>query len=110
DLVPNEASAAALRVSIAMARGQALAQINDVQGAISELERAREVAEAMNAPGLVASVLAGLGAVLERGGLLDRAAGSYREAAQLAADAGDAEGSAIWHRMGRVSEARRTGS
>ena len=109
ELTKNAKGAERLYVDGALARAEALRAIDDDDGATKQLEQAREVAERGGSKALLADVLAALGAIAEATGNADRATTYYREAARVAADAGDAVGARDWHRRGRISEARRVG-
>jgi serine/threonine protein kinase/tetratricopeptide (TPR) repeat protein len=73
------------------------------------LEQARSLAEARGPSAALARVLARTGEVLEKLGQREEASTSFREAGRLAAEVGDAQGAREWHRLGRLSSARRAG-
>lgn len=105
----GEKRAAALVVEAALARSEALAAIGDSEFAEQSLERALDAARACGARCLLARVLAARAAAAEAARDRARASSLYREAYQVAAEAGDAEGARRWQRLGRGSDVRRVG-
>ncbi|MGF1468033.1 MAG: protein kinase [Sandaracinaceae bacterium] len=108
-LTEDADDAHALRLRAAMARSDALRALGRSTEAVMQLESARTLAEQAVGQAAQARVLALLGETLNDQGDSVRAAGYYREAGRLAAEAGDAGGAVEWHRLGRVTGARQAG-
>lgn len=87
---------AAIRGSLDYA--EVLEQLDRLADATKMLERTRIDAEAAQLPALAAVAGGGLARLAERRGAQGEAAGWYREAARLSAEAGDAETHAVWRR------------
>lgn len=106
DLAEKEEGAELLRIEAALARAKALGAVGDADGAAATLERARPAAEKAG-DAVLAQVLGALAEALD--GDDPRAPELFREAARLAASAGDAPSAREWQTQGRLSEARLAG-
>ncbi len=104
-----EPAASAYRRALALGapesaqRARASLELAEVLERLDRPREARELLESLRVPGptaavpaLVATALGALGRLSEREGAPEQAAGWYREAARLAAEAGDAEAHAAW--------------
>ncbi len=109
DIARGQRGAELLLVEAALARSEALRAVGDPDAARADLELARGAAQAAGAPALLARVLAAQGALAEVGEDRDRALAAYREAARLAAEAGDADNARRWGKLAHVSERRQVG-
>lgn len=106
----SEPKNASFLVEAHLALAEAHGAVSDDDAARARIETAIEIAEEMEAPAILARVLAALAALRQvTGSDAAAAAELYRRAGQLAAEAGDAEGARQWFRLGRTSEARQTG-
>lgn len=82
--------------------GEGLVDLGDTEGAIQHLERALDLAQDGDFRALSASVLGLLGSLDELSGNRERASERYREAALLAASAGDATARERWRRASKT--------
>ncbi len=98
-----------LLVEAWLARARALSLVGDSDGMRKDLDLARGAARQSGFAGLLARVVAAQAAALDPSTEGQRAVSYYREAAKLAADAGDAEGARRWQSLGHVSEPRQAG-
>jgi serine/threonine protein kinase/tetratricopeptide (TPR) repeat protein len=81
-----------------LALGEALAGAKDGPGAALCLEEARMLAQEAAAPALEAAIVGTLGHIEAEGGRTAPALALFEQAAELAAQAGDAEGHGRWRR------------
>lgn len=96
-LAEAEASEA-LRARTMVELGEALFDVGDTEEASQQLEQATRLASTVEAWSISSAALGALGSLAEVGGERERAAERYQEAAQMAADAGDADAHARWRR------------
>lgn len=105
EIAEAQQGAEMLVVAAVLARAEALRVLGDDDGAREDLALARSAAERAEATALLAQVIAAQAALAEP----ERAAAYYREAATLAAAAGDADNARRWAALGPPRQAREVG-
>ncbi len=109
DIVKTQKGTDVLMIESSLARAEALRAVGDASGARTELEQARTAAERTKIPSLLARAIGAQAAASDAAADRTSAVKLYREAARIAAEAGDAEAARRWQQLGRVSEARQVG-
>jgi serine/threonine-protein kinase len=102
ELLEGDLNEVAPYVELLTELGEVLLELSDTEEAQRRLERARDTAEAAGHPSLVATAVGTLGALAEIGGDSATAAARYRDAARLAAEAGDAPAHDRWRTAASV--------
>ena len=92
---------------MAVELAEKLVDLGDLEGATAHLERGARLAVEANAPATVAQAMGTLAIIDEIAGRAPQAAARYRDAALLAAKAGDAEARDRWERA--ATARRRSG-
>jgi len=86
------------RAAVAVQLGEVLVEVGDTEDATKWFQQGTLLAKEANAPALLAAATGALAAQDELAGNLQQAGQQYRDAARLAAEAGDATSHARWRR------------
>ncbi len=92
----------ARRAQVEVELGELLVDLGDTEAAHEHLERGLDIARDGEWSAIAASALGVLATIDELSARREQAAQRYREAAQLAGDAGDAKGRDRWRRAAQA--------
>jgi hypothetical protein len=96
ELLAKDAGVEATLALAELEHAEALVELGDSDAANAQLKSALKHAQSANAPALAARAMGVRASLREIAGDTGGAASLYRDAAQLAAEAGDAPGAARW--------------